>query len=326
MTETIQIDPKNLSAALLPKPQSPVISADFPYESKFVNVLGERMHYVEQGEGDPILFLHGNPTSSYLWRNVMPYLEKQGRVIAVDNIGFGKSSKPDIHYTFADHARYIEAFIDTLALQNITFVTHEWGAALGFDYAARYEENVRGIAFMEATLPPLPLFPKSDAMEHIAPILECLRDPILGFKSIIEENQFIEALLPAGVMRSLTEVEMEVYRLPFVEQSSRKPILAWPNQFPIDRKPSQVMIVMENYGKWLVQTDLPKLHIYSSPGIVNSPLVVETLMKILKNYETAYVGMGLHYLQEDEPEAVGRSIADWCRRLAGIKQGSNAIL
>lgn len=300
---------------LFPKPQSSYISTDFPYESKFVKVLGSRMHYIEQGKGNPILFLHGNPTSSYLWRNIIPYLTNQGRVIAVDNIGFGKSDKPDIDYTFTDHFRYMKGFIDAIGLQNITLVTHEWGSALGFNYAANYPDNVCGIAFMEAALPPLSSFPKSEKMEDIEPILKSFRDPIEGFKLIVEENRFIETILPAAIVRSLTEAEMDVYRTSFVESRFRKPILAWLNQFPVNGEPTDTKKEMEHHGKWLMKSDIPKLHLYGSPGIANPPSLIEALKKMLKNYETVYVGKVLHYLQEDEPEALGRAISDWHRRL-----------
>ncbi|MBW4636385.1 MAG: haloalkane dehalogenase [Iphinoe sp. HA4291-MV1] len=305
----------NLLTTLLPKLEAPRISANFPYKSKFINVLGMRMHYVEEGQGDPILFLHGNPTSSYLWRNIMPYLQQQGRVIAVDNIGFGLSDKPDPSYTFVDYAHYIEGFIDALGLQNITLVTHEWGAVLGSEYALRHEDNICGVVFIEVTIPRSSEFPRSEVIENITPIFECFRDPIQGPKVVIEENQFIETLLPAAVVRSLTEAEMKAYRAPFTERESRKSIFTWSNLLPIAGEPKDMLQVMENYDKWLLQTDLPKLHVYGSPGIVNPPSVVEALTKKLKNYETAYVGTGLHYLQEDEPEAIGRAIADWHRRL-----------
>ncbi len=305
----------NLLTTLLPKPQAVNISADLPYQSKFIDVQGLRMHYIESGEGDPILFLHGNPTSSYLWRNVMPYLQQQGRVIAVDNIGFGLSDKPDPSYTFVDYARYIEGFIDALGLQNITLVTHEWGAVLGSEYAIRHEDNICGIVLMEVTIPRSSEFPRSEVIENITPIFECFRDPIQGPKVVIEENQFIETLLPEGVVRSLTESEMEVYRAPFTELESRNSIFTWSNLLPIDGEPKDMLKVMDNYDKWLTQTNLPKLHVYGSPGIVNPPALVEALTKKLKNYETAYVGTALHYLQEDEPKAIGRAIADWYRRL-----------
>jgi haloalkane dehalogenase len=168
---------------------------------------------------------------------------------------------------------------------------------------------------MEVTIPRSSYFPRSEVIENITPIFECLRDPIQGPKVVIEENQFIETLLPAAVVRSLTELEMEVYRAPFTEPESRKSIFTWSKLLPIAGEPKDMLQVMENYDKWLIQTDLPKLHVYGSPGLVNPPSVVEALTKILKNYETAYIGTALHYLQEDEPEAIGRAISDWYRRL-----------
>jgi haloalkane dehalogenase len=310
----------NLLATLVPKPETPRVSANLPYRSKFIDVMGLRMHYVEEGEGDPILFLHGNPTSSYIWRNVMPYLQQQARVIAVDSIGFGLSDKPDPSYTFVDYARYIEGFIDALGLQNITLVAHEWGVTLASEYAHRHEDNVCGVVFMEVSMPRSSDLPRSEVIDNMTPIFAWLRDPILGPKVVIEENQFIETLLPSGVVRSLTESEMEVYRAPFTELESRKSILTWSKLLPIDGEPKDMVQVMENYYNWMVHTDLPKLHVYGSPGVVNPPELVEALARKLKNYETAYVGTVLHYLQEDEPEAIGRAIADWYRRLKNSQQ------
>ncbi len=193
--------------AVRPLPPGHEISPDFPFRSRYVEVLGSKLHYVEEGEGDPILFLHGNPTSAYLWRNVMPHLAGQGRVIALDLIGMGKSAKPDLDYTFQDHARYVEGFIGALELKNITLVIHDWGSALGFDYASRHPDNVIGIAFMEAMLPPaLPrnFLPKEGSFFYN------LRHPEIGPKLVLEENFFVEKALPGAVWRGLTEAEMAI--------------------------------------------------------------------------------------------------------------------
>ena len=202
--------PAGAQADKVPPPE---ISAEFPYESRFIEVLGARMHYVDKGEGDPIVFLHGQPTSSYLWRNIMPHLEPYGRVIAPDNIGFGKSDKPDIAYTYADHIQYIDGFIEALELDNITFVIHDWGSAFGFDYAARNPDKVKGIAFMEAVI--APLFPAEsyDAMpKPLADFFSTMRDPEQGPKLMIEDNYFVEGVLPNFISRDMDEAAMNVYR------------------------------------------------------------------------------------------------------------------
>ncbi len=301
------------------KPSLPLPSAEFPYASKFVEVLGSKMHYIDEGVGDPILFLHGNPTSSYLWRNVIPFLKDRGRAIAVDNIGFGKSAKPDIGYTFAEHLRYIEGFIAGLGLKNITLVVHDWGSALGFDYASRHEANIKAIAFMEAIAPPVfPMESYEKMGPEIGQLFRDMRDPVKGPEMIIEQNMFIEGILPnAGVVRPLGEAEMNAYRAPFLDPATRKPILVWPRQIPIGGEPADVVEAVIAYGAWLKTTEVPKLHVYAWPGALNPPSVSDLFVRDMKNIETAYVGLGTHFIQEDNPEAIGRAIADWHRRISG---------
>ena len=299
-------------AAKLPPP---VIGDKMPYPSKYVEVLGSRMHYVEAGHGDPIVFLHGQPTSSYLWRNIMPYLEPLGLVIAPDNIGFGKSDKPDIDYTYADHMRYIDGFIAALNLKNITFVIHDWGSALGFDYAERNRTNVIGIAFMESIVPPGLPAPSYEAM---GPLFEkffrTLRDPVTGPELMIKQNHFVEVILPSFVNRDLTEAEMAFYRAPFPDEASRKPINMWPNQVPIGGEPAHTTDVVNRYNKWLLRTTMPMILLYASPGALNPPESAQWLAANMRNLETVYIGQGMHYVQEDQPDAIGRGIADWYRR------------
>lgn len=306
-----QAEPENIITV------PPVIISDaFPFASKYVDVLGSRMHYIDEGSGDPILFLHGNPTSMYLWRNVMPFLIGKGRVIAVDNIGFGQSDKPDIGYTYADHIRYIEGFIEALNLRNITLVIHDWGSALGLDYASRNAENVKGVAFMEAMVPPFVPVPSYEAMPPpMAEFFQTVRDPELGPELIIKQNFFIEGALPGSVIRRLSQATMDNYRAPFLDEATRKPILVWPNQIPIVGEPADVVQVVEAYSQWMLDTDMPFLHIYVSPGALNPPPVAEWLAENLNNIETIYVGQGIHFIQEDQPEAIGRAVADWYRRL-----------
>ena len=292
------------------------ISSEFPYESRFIEILGSQMHYVEKGEGDPILFLHGQPTSSYLWRNIMPHVENQGRVIAVDNIGFGKSDKPDLDYVFADHYRYIEGFIEALGLNNLTLVVHDWGSGLGLHYARLHPDNVKAIALMESIVAPIMPAESYEAMpEQLRNFFVMLRDPVDGPKLLIDENFFVEVALPNFISRDLDTVAHDYYRQPFLEKSSRWPLNQWPNQIPIGGTPADVAEVVAAYNAWLLETETPLLFLYASPGALNPPELVDWWAERAKNIETVFIGSGLHFVQEDQPYAIGRAISDWYRRL-----------
>lgn len=308
--------PAGAQESPLPKPQPPVISAEFPYEHKFVKVRGDRMAYVEAGAGNPVLFIHGNPTSSYLWRNILPYVETRGRVVAIDLIGMGRSDKPDIDYRFSTHALYLEAFIDALDLENITLVVHDWGSALGMDYARRHPDKVRAIAFMEAIVAPVMPIPSYAAMdEGSRQMFSKLRTPGVGEEMILEKNFFVDFVMPnLGVVRTLSEAEMNAYRAPFPIPASRKPTLVWPREIPIGGEPADVARVIEKNGEWLHATDIPKLFFYTEPGAFGTPEVARYYAENLKNIETHYLGVGTHYIQEDHPHEIGRAIADWLRR------------
>ena len=288
------------------------ISAEFPFVSRYVEVLGSRMHYVEEGEGDPILFIHGNPTSSYLWRNVIPHVSGQGRAIAVDLIGMGKSDKPDLDYTFQDHQRYVDGFIEALALENITLVIHDWGSALGLDYASRHADNILGIAMMEAIIPPS--LPRADVPAEGSMFYK-LRDPETGPQLVLEENYFVEVILPGAVYRGLTEAEMEHYRAPYPDAASRKPTLVWPLEIPFGDGPQRNVDMVNRIGGWLLQTDTPILLFYANPGAIIPPEAAEWLSGRVRNIETRYLGPGYHFVQEDHPHKIGLGIADWRRRL-----------
>nr|6Y9G_A Chain A, Ancestral haloalkane dehalogenase AncHLD5 [synthetic construct]6Y9G_B Chain B, Ancestral haloalkane dehalogenase AncHLD5 [synthetic construct] len=290
------------------------ISAEFPFERRHVEVLGSTMHYVETGEGPPVLFLHGNPTSSYLWRNIIPHVADHGRCIAPDLIGMGQSGKPDIDYRFADHVRYLDAFIDALGLDDVTLVVHDWGSALGFHWARRHPDRVKGIAFMEAIVRPMPSW--DDFPPQARELFQALRTPGVGEKMILEQNMFIEKILPGSVLRPLSEEEMDAYRAPFPTPESRKPVLQWPRELPIDGEPADVVAIVEAYAEWLATSDVPKLLFYAEPGALISPEQVEWCRENLPNLEVVHVGPGLHFLQEDQPDAIGQAIADWLQRLA----------
>jgi haloalkane dehalogenase len=304
------------ASALAQKLPPMEISSNFPYESRFVEVLGSRMHYVEKGEGDPILFLHGQPTSSYLWRNIMPHVEDQGRVIAPDNIGFGKSDQPDLKYVFADHYRYIEGFIEAMDLKKITLVVHDWGSGLGLHYARQHPDNIKAIVMMESILAPIMPAESYDALPgQLRDFFLTLRDPVKGPQLMIEENYFVEGVLPNFINRDLDSLAHDVYRQPFLEKSSRKQINQWPNEMPIGGEPPDVAEAVAAYNAWLLETETPLLFLYASPGALNPPEVVDWWAERAKNMETVYIGQGFHFVQEDHPYAIGRAIADWYRRL-----------
>ncbi len=288
------------------------ISAAFPFESKFIEVEGSKIHYVDEGTGDPILFLHGNPTSSYLWRNIIPYAAEVGRAIAPDLIGMGKSDKPDIEYRFFDHVRYVEGFIEKLGLRNITFVIHDWGSALGFHYASRHESNVRGLAFMEAILRPLTW---ADWPEQARDLFKSFRTKDVGEDMLISKNMFVEAVLPGSVVRKLTDEEMDRYREPYKEEAARKPVWRWPNEIPIEGEPKDVHEAAEAYWAWLQQTELPKLLFYANPGAIIAAATVPTLKQALKNLRTVDIGPGSHFVQEDNPHKIGEEVAKWYQGL-----------
>ncbi|VAW31926.1 hypothetical protein MNBD_CHLOROFLEXI01-3653 [hydrothermal vent metagenome] len=289
------------------------ISPDFPFESRFVEVHGSKMHYIDEGEGDPILFLHGNPTSSYLWRNIIPHLVGNGRCIAVDLIGMGKSDKPDLDYRFVTHARYLDAFIEQLGLQNITLVIHDWGSALGFHYAMRHEDTIKGIAFMEAITRPskwkeMPLMLKL--------IFKRLRHPKKGWKMIAKNNFFVKRMLPMMINRKLTPAEKAAYAAPYPDEQSRKPIAIWPREIPFDGEPDDVHQIVTTYNGWLKTSQLPKLLLWVEPGaIIAGEKAAKQIQKDFPNTQTSFLGKGKHYIQEDYPDEIGQAIADWHQTL-----------
>jgi haloalkane dehalogenase len=289
------------------------ISDQFPYESQYVEVLGSKMHYVEKGEGEPILFLHGNPTSSYLWRNIIPYAAEHGRAIAVDLIGMGRSDKPDIDYRFVDHAAYVDGFIEEMGLENITLVIHDWGSGLGFHYAHRHPDNIRGIAFMEALLRPTK-WSDTNLVERF--LFKRMRDPVKGDRMNIDKNFFVKRLLPMMTSRKLTETERDAYGEPFIDPPSRKPVAVWPREIPFEGEgPEDVYRIVSDYWAWLQETDIPKLMLVAKPGVIIKGDVADELEAALPTVERVNIGKGKHYVQEDQPEAIGQALDDWLGRL-----------
>jgi haloalkane dehalogenase len=284
------------------------ISAKFPFESKYIEVKGSKMHYIDEGEGDPILFLHGNPTSSYLWRNIVPYMSDKGRCIAVDLIGMGKSDQPDIEYGYTDAADYLEAFIDSLGLKNVTLVLHDWGAILGFDYANKHRDNIKAIAFMEAAIQPV----NWEGMPKKIRIgIKMMKSPIFGPLLVKRGNLFIKKMLPDLIMRDLTDEEMAVYAAPYPTRKSRQVLLRWPQDVPMNGKPAQVHEAMMSYSKWLKESDLPKLCLYITPGVGFQSVDRAVVENEFKNTKMINLGEGNHFLQEDYPHEIGSELAKW---------------
>ncbi|MEM8553058.1 MAG: haloalkane dehalogenase [Pseudomonadota bacterium] len=293
------------------------ISAEFPYSKETVSVLDSTMAYVDEGDGPVVLFLHGNPTSSYLWRNIIPYVSDDHRAIAVDLIGMGDSGKPNIGYTFEEHAAYLDAFIEELGLEDITFVIHDWGSVLGMRYARLNESNTRGIAFMEAIVPPAMPAPNYEAMgPEVGELFRNLRTQGVGEEMMLQNNFFVETVMPQfGVLRDLSDEEMAAYRAPFPTPESRLPTLVWPRQIPIGGQPAETTAVVLENGKWLQETDLPKLYFAATPGSLNPQAVAEFFASSLPNIEVVNVGAGLHFIQEDQPHAIGEALRRWLGEL-----------
>lgn len=287
------------------------ISPVDPYPRKRVSVLDTEMAYVDVGEGDPVVFLHGNPTSSYLWRNIIPYLQPLARCLAPDLVGMGESGpNPAGRYRFVDHARYLDAWLEAVgAGERVTFVVHDWGSALGFHWARRHPDRVRGIAYMEAIVMPLTW---EDWPEAARRIFQGLRSEA-GERMILEQNVFVERILPGSVLRGLTEEEMEVYRRPFREPQSRWPTLQWPREIPIEGEPPDVVEIVREYGEWLAQSPVPKLLIVAEPGAILRGRQLEFCRRWPNQQEVTV--RGNHFLQEDSPHEIGEALAAWYRTL-----------
>ena len=289
-----------------------VPSAADPYPRRRVEVLDTHLAYVESGAGDPIVFLHGNPTSSYLWRNVLPHVEPLGRCLAPDLVGMGESGRPPAgSYRFADHARYLDAWFDALGLtRSVTLVGHDWGGALAFHWARRHPERVAGMAYMETIVRPLTWAEWPEAARRV---FHGLRSPA-GEEMVLQKNVFVERILPGSVLRGLTEAEMVVYRRPFREPGeSRRPTLSWPREIPFDGEPADVSAVVEQYARWLSASDVPKLFVNAEPGAILTG-AQRDFCRTWPNQQEVTV-KGNHFLQEDSPDEIGRAVAAFVDRL-----------
>ncbi len=277
-----------------------------------LNVLDSSMAYREAGRpGDPVaLFLHGNPTSSYIWRNIMPLVAPVAHAIAPDLIGFGQSGKPDIGYRFADQVRYLDAFLAEAGIPSAFVIAHDWGSALAFHLAARRPEFIRGLAFMEF-IRPMPSWENLDAAARET--FQKFRTQGIGEQMILENNVFVERVLPGNIIRKLTDEEMAVYRAPFPNPKSRVPTWRFPNELPIAGEPADVYSMIEQAHAALARSSYPKLLFVGDPGALVHPAFGDGFAKKLHHCQVVHLGPGRHYLQEDHPEAIGKAIAEWIR-------------
>ncbi len=289
-----------------------------PYAAKqFLDVDGRRMAYIDAGSGPAIVFQHGNPTSSYLWRNVMPHCASAGRLVACDLVGMGDSDKltpsgPD-RYGYAEQRKYLFALWDKLALgDKVVLVVHDWGSALGFEWARRNPERVAGLVYMEALVTPVTW---EDWPENARRVFQNFRSPG-GEEMVLEKNVFVERVLPGAVLRKLGQEEMAEYRRPFAQAGEdRRPTLSWPRQIPIDGEPADVVAVVDDYSRWLAGSQTPKLFINADPGSILTGRQRE-VCRAWPN-QTEITVKGLHFIQEDSPDEIGRAVADFVRRVRG---------
>ncbi|MCA1593783.1 MAG: haloalkane dehalogenase [Acidobacteria bacterium] len=287
----------------------------------FIELFGHKMHYEEQGSGNAILLLHGNPSSGYSWRKVMPALAKYGRAIAIDHMGFGKSDKPHIEYSFFQHATFLEKFIEKMGLKNITLIIQDWGSALGFDYAARHEDNVRGIMFYEAIIKPFNTwaeFPKTDADDKSRDLFRAMRQGGKGgpgWKLNVEENVFITQLLPNLLAIPLPEAEMDEYRKPFKKPEWRIPIWRFVKEIPIAGDPADMTVTVGKYSAAMTRSNLPKLLIWSSSGATLGQEHVEWLRQNFRNLTIVRIGSGVHFFQDSNVNEFLQAFAEWFKKI-----------
>jgi len=303
-----------------------MIAPEFPYQSNYVEVMGSKIHYIDvnnsnDGGESQITFVcvHGNPSSSYLWRNVIPHLIPHGRVIAPDLIGFGKSDQPDIDYRVLTHSQYFDAFIEKLELRNIVFVLHDWGAALGLAYSRKHPNKVMGIALMEGVISPS----KWDFGNFFVRLMfRAMRSRLLGRWMVLDHNFFVDRiLLFLGTKRKLKKEEKDYYRKPFLNKKSRLPTYVFPNEIPINGKPEDVHTMVKNNHEWLQKTTIPKLLLWVKPGVLVKKHNLKEMRTTYPGFSDVYLGKSSnfpkesHYVQEDFPHEIGKAITNWLPHL-----------
>lgn len=278
-----------------------------------IDVLDSTIHYEETGAGTPIVFLHGNPSSSHTWRNVLPALGEPGRLLAPDLIGMGRSGKPAIAYTFADHARYLDAWFDGLGLEQVVLVGHDWGGALAFDWAAHHPHRVRGVAFFETIMRPMS---SSELGEAPRQRTQTMRSP-QGEQLILDQNFFIETAYTGGVLNPLSEQQIAPYLAPYPTRESRRPVLQWARSLPVDGDPADVAERIDAYGTWLAASpDVPKLLLTfdSSPTLGITAQMAAWCAANVAGLQVEHLGPAGHHATEDQPKAIGNAIARWTDR------------
>ncbi len=297
------------SENLMARPESQPISAAFPYESRYVEVLGSKMHYVEVGQGDPIVFIHGNPASSYLWRNILPHLQDQGRCIALDLIGMGKSDRPDIDYTYDDQSKYLAAFIEALELgDNVTLVIHDWGSMLGFRWASEHPERVRAVAFMEAMVRPLSY---ADLPGGLKLGMRVMRTPFFNWLLVGVGNAFLRAMLPSLTHRTMSPEVLAAYRADYPTIASRRAVRMFPREVPFDGLPARSYELVTGYIEWIKRTEVPMLMLHGDDGVAIKAPEVAWLREHVSNLRVVDLGPGKHFLQETHPERIGSELSRW---------------
>ncbi|MCO4772979.1 MAG: haloalkane dehalogenase [Deltaproteobacteria bacterium] len=285
-------------------------SAAFPFESKYLDVLGSKMHYIDEGEGDPVIFLHGNPTSSYLWRNIIPYVSDQARCIAPDLIGMGKSDHPDIPYRYDDHYRYLCAFIEGLDLGDrlVTLVIHDWGSGLGFRWAHEHADRVRAISFMEGMVKPMA---RADFPPDLRVMFPIMRTRLMGYLMVSVGNLFLRKMLPDLIHGDVRPEVLAHYRSAFPTIASRKAVEQWPREVPLDGDPSDNYDVVMAYREWLTTTPFPKLMFYGNNGVAIQEPELAWCKEKLANLKVVDLGDAIHFVQETHPDLIGRELATW---------------
>jgi len=280
-----------------------------------ISINNKNIAYAESGSGDPIIFLHGNPTSSYLWRNITPHLESQGRCICIDLIGMGDSDKldnPDENsYQFEEHYHYVNAAIESLTNgENTTFVIHDWGSALGFNWCYHNPDSVKGIAYMEAIVKEMTW---EDWGDEAKSIFQGFRSDA-GESLVLEKNYFVERVLPGSIIRRLSDEEIEEYRRPFLNPGEdRRPTLSWPREIPIEGQPANVCKIVNQYAEWMQTNDIPKLFINAEPGAITTGRIRD-FCRSWKN-QTEVTVKGIHFIQEDSPDDIGKAISTWYKNI-----------
>jgi haloalkane dehalogenase len=289
----------------------------FPFQSRFVEVLGSQMHYIDVGEGDTVLFIHGNPTSSYLWRNIVPHVRGQARCIAVDLIGMGKSDHPDIPYRYDDQYRYLCAFIDALGIgSNLTLVIHDWGSGLGFRWAHEHADDVRAIAFMEAMIRPLSY---ADLPGSLKFVMRLMRTNFFNWLMVGAANIFLRKLLPDLTHGPMRPETLAYYRSAYPTISSRRAVRQWPREVPFDGEPPDNHAVVVAYREWLTRTDIPKLLFHVDDGVSIKAPEVTWCQENLSNLDIVDLGPGKHFVQETHPDAIGRGLSAWYAGFSGAQ-------